>query len=74
MVASYFKYIPLYISAILHKFPYAGINRSVNYQLYLKYIRLCYLNCQKAARPTPIPEEKAKEDEEEKPKDPSIKV
>jgi hypothetical protein len=62
MVANYDKYLPLYVSTILH-----------NYQLYLKYLRLCYLNIEKAARPTPTPDEKPKQKEEES-KDPSVKI
>jgi hypothetical protein len=73
MVANYDKYLPLYVSTILHKYPYAGVSRAVNYQLYLKYLRLCYLNIEKAARPTPTPDEKPKQKEEES-KDPSVKI
>ena len=46
------------------KFAYAGVNRKVNYQLYLKYLHLCYYNIQKAARPERTEEEVSKENEE----------
>lgn len=51
MESQKFKYLPLYISVLMPKFTYAGVNRKVNYQLYLKYVQLCYYNIQKAARP-----------------------
>jgi hypothetical protein len=63
MGEQYVKYLPLYVTVLMHKFPYAGVDRSVNYQFYLKFLRLCYLNLHKATKPIPIPEEKPKEDE-----------
>lgn len=47
------------------KFAYAGVNRRVNYQLYLKYLHLCYYNIQKAARPERTEEEEAEKEKVE---------
>lgn len=59
MQSQRFKYLPLYISVLMPKFAYAGVNRKVNYQLYLKYLQLCYYNIQKAARPERVEEEES---------------
>lgn len=57
MKESNLKYIPLYIS-ILHKFPYTGVNRAVNYHQYNRAIRLAQHKLQELANMTPKVEEK----------------
>jgi hypothetical protein len=47
MYSNYKKYLPLYVSVLMHKFPYAGVDTSVNYHYYLKLLRLCYMRLQK---------------------------
>lgn len=57
MKSNYVKYIPLYVTSILPKFPYAGVNRATNYQYYVRYLNKLYSKIHKESKPAPVIEE-----------------
>lgn len=74
MIDSQYKYLPLYISTLMPRFAYAGVNRRVNYQLYLKYLHLCYYNIKKAERGEKVEEKEPEQKEGENKAEETLKV